>query len=367
MSMVAETHEATADTPESDGRSLITIPQHDAYTVFTEAGKIDPILDQIKARVDDFDADVMTEEGRQEIKSFAYKLARSKTYIDKVGKEIADEVKKLPKTVDAVRKHARDTLEGLQEEVRRPLTDWEAQEQVRIDGHVARIEALRRLASLTTTEGEKKTAEQLRSDLHEAQGVTVDAETCQEFEDEYSMARTSTVEALQKHIAERERYEAEQAELEQLRKEKEEREAKEAKEREAREAKEREEKAAASAAEKARREAEEKAAKERKEAEEREARLQREKEEAEQRAKEAEERAEREAQEAREAAEREAEERKDREEREAAQRKADEDNRRKVEGEAVDALVMAGLEKSGAVKAIDLIARGGVPHVSISY
>ena len=35
------------------------------------------------------------------------------------------------KKVDAVRKHARDFLDGLKDEVRMPLTEWEAAEELR--------------------------------------------------------------------------------------------------------------------------------------------------------------------------------------------------------------------------------------------
>lgn len=91
---------------------LIVIESKDAYQVFTTEGALDPIIARVKQEIDKFEPEVSTERGRKEIASMAYKVARSKTYLDNVGKQIADEVKKTPKVVDANRRHARETLAG---------------------------------------------------------------------------------------------------------------------------------------------------------------------------------------------------------------------------------------------------------------
>ncbi|MFN7073813.1 hypothetical protein ACK4QV_19760, partial [Proteus mirabilis] len=61
----------------------------------------------------------------------AYKVAQTKTYIDKEGKAVVDKLKELPKKVDASRKIFRDELDALSTEIRKPLTEWEAQEKAR--------------------------------------------------------------------------------------------------------------------------------------------------------------------------------------------------------------------------------------------
>lgn len=341
---------------------LITIESKDAYAVFTTAGALDPIIARVKREIDKFEADATTERGRKEIKSMAYKVARSKTYVDDVGKQVAARVKEIPKIVDANRRHARETLERWQEEVRRPLTEWEEAEKKRVDAHVAAIDALRALAATIDDAGEQKDAATLRSSLQAAEAVTVDS-SCEEFEEEYALAKKSTVETLTKAIAERERYEADQAELARLRKEQEEREARERQEAEEKAAREREE----AAAERARQEAEEKA---RREAEQREAAARAEREAAEARERELErqkEEAEKRAAEAEERARREAEEERRREAEEAARRKANEEHRTKLFNEAVAALTAHGIKHQEAEGVISLIHDGAVPHVSITY
>jgi len=73
--------------------------------------------------------DVSTRKGREQIASVAAKVARSKTYLDGLGKEYVAELKRLPAQVDAERKAMRDLLDALRDEIRAPLTAWEAEEE----------------------------------------------------------------------------------------------------------------------------------------------------------------------------------------------------------------------------------------------
>ncbi len=323
---------------------LVEIPPKDAYHVFTTEGEIDKIIARVKQEIDKFEPDVTTEPGRKEIASMAYKVARSKTYIDGVGKEIADEVKQIPKKVDKIRKHAKDTLEAWQHEVRKPLTDWEAQEKDRVERHLAAVEDIRALGVLTDSNGEPKDAAALQKNIETAIAIDVDS-SCEEFEDEYAMAKRSVLETLRVAHADRVKHEADQAELERLREEAAEREAKE-----------REEQIKRDAEKKARQEAEEKAEAERLEAQRREDELKRQAEDAEKRAREAEE-----------TAKREVEEKQRREREDEERRRADEAHKEAVHDAAAGALVSGGMKKEAAAKAIALIAANTVPNVSIHY
>lgn len=55
--------------------------------------------------------DITTQTGRDAIASMAAKIARSKTYLDNLGKLYVDELKELPKQVDAERRAMRNRLE----------------------------------------------------------------------------------------------------------------------------------------------------------------------------------------------------------------------------------------------------------------
>jgi len=94
--------------------------------------------------------DVDTPAGRDAIKSLAYKVARSKTTIDDIGKNFVAEQKAAIATIDGVRKVARDFLDILKVTVRQPLTDWEEAEQKRIDRLTTAIDAIRTLGETTS-------------------------------------------------------------------------------------------------------------------------------------------------------------------------------------------------------------------------
>lgn len=69
--------------------------------------------------------DITTQPGRNAIASMAAKIARSKTYLDNLGKLYVDELKELPKQVDAERRAMRNRLDELKDAIRQPLTEWE--------------------------------------------------------------------------------------------------------------------------------------------------------------------------------------------------------------------------------------------------
>jgi len=111
-------------------KSLIVAEKLDAVKLYTEGG-MKVILAEIEAKVKAFTPDVSTEKSREEITSFAYKIARSKTLLDDLGKEIVSEWKAKSKKVDIVRKEARDFCDALKAQVRKPLDEWEAEEKER--------------------------------------------------------------------------------------------------------------------------------------------------------------------------------------------------------------------------------------------
>jgi colicin import membrane protein len=103
-------------------------------SVFAPGG-MEGIISKLEAEVRAIDRDITTPEGRDAVKSLAYKVARSKTALDDMGKELVADIKKQAGAIDADRKLARDRLDALKEEVRGPLTQWEEAEANRISGH----------------------------------------------------------------------------------------------------------------------------------------------------------------------------------------------------------------------------------------
>jgi hypothetical protein len=372
-------------TETRDEQALVAIPTgQSAVDVFT--GDFDtalgPMLKRIREKVDAFEADVTTKNGRDEISSFAYKLSRSKTALDAAGKRVVDDLKALPKKIDVNRAKVRDTLDSWRDEVRAPLTEWEDEEKARTEKHLSNIREIGSYA--LELSGSPVAGIEHRIAHIEAMPS---GPACEEFEEEYRIAKENALGLLRTALAARIQYDKDQAELAALRQAQAERDAKEAQERAEREAK---EKAEREAREGAAREAERQAQAERRAADEarwaaerEQARIDREAAEA----KLAAERAERQRVEAEAAALRQLEIERQRREREEAKRKAAEEkaaaareenkaHRGKINHEARNALdvflqreIISGNSEAStlAQKVIETIAKGDIPHVKIEY
>lgn len=121
---------STIEAPEDSGAtSLVVIERTTALDVFKEPARIEALVAQVRQLATAEPLDASTAVGRAAIKTLAVKIQRSKTYLDGIGKELVDDLKELPKRIDASRKLARDQLDALREEVRRPLTEWEAEQE----------------------------------------------------------------------------------------------------------------------------------------------------------------------------------------------------------------------------------------------
>jgi hypothetical protein len=337
----------------------IVIAPESALQVFTAPEGMQPYLQTIRSHIDGFQADVSTRKGRELIASNAYKVAKIKAYLDRVGKELADEQKEIPKRIDASRKRVRDTLTAWQDEVRQPLTAWEEAEQARISTAKAWITSTLAMLSVTKLAAPVDIGDML--DALIAEDVT--PERFAEFAPEAADAKARAVAHLQQTLAEAMQREKDEAELARLRAEQAERDRIAAEQAEADAARQRE----AEAADAARQKAEADAAAAVAEAQRREREAQEAAARAERDRIAAEERAARAEQEARDQAAREVAEAAAREQAEQRKREADKEHRRGINRAAVDAMVANGIAEACAIQAVSLIATGRVPAVSIRY
>lgn len=343
-------------------------PAETAMDVYQQPFGLEPYIERIREEVTGHAPDLTTDKGRKAIASLAFKVRKSKTALDNLGKQLVDDLKEIPKKIDAERKRMRETLDALADEVRQPLTEWEQAEEQRVANHKNEIAMLEGFAAC-----DDLTAPEITANIKHIDSLEIN-ESWEEFEAEAHRAKAKTLEAMRAALATREKYEAEQAELVELRRKQAEQEQKEREERIAREAaekakKEAEAKAQAEREESARREAQAKAAAEqaerdRLEAIERqkqaEARAEAEKLAAEQRAKEA-------AEAARQAEIKRQAEAKAAEEAEQQRREADKAHKAKVNNAALAAFIENGLPEECAKKAVVLIAKGLIPAVRIQY
>lgn len=312
---------------ESKELVLVTLPAAaDLEAAFISDDYITNLIADIRQKASSVVGDVNTVKGRGVYISMASTVRRTKTVIDDAGKALVAEMKKRPALVDASRKKVRDELDALAVEIRRPATEWEAEQE-----------------RLKAEEEARVAAEEL------AKKVEADHEMALLMNDAFDREAKAKAEE-----AERQRV----AHEEELRRQ---------------------------AAEQAKREAEEKAERERAESARREAELKLKAEKAERDRIAAEQKAEAEKKAAAERAEREkreaiaAEQRKAQEKEaarlaeekrvadEAAKRAADVEHRRGINAAAVQSLIDQGIPDDWAKACVVAIARGKVPATTINY
>lgn len=332
----------------SEIMDLVVIEKKNAMAVFTNNDQLDPLIEEIEKEARSLVPDVTTKKGRDAIASMAHKVARSKTYIDNAGKDLVAELKALPKQIDESRRVVRERLDALKDEVRRPLTEWEA-EQERIKAEEA-MNALHAEALEMNEQFDRQRAAQIEAD-HEM-ALLMDKDIDRERADKAAeaerqrIAREEEIKRQAEEKAKREAAEKAQREIDAAAaREREAILAKERAERERIEAQQRAEREQREVAERAEREKQAAVAAERRKAQEEADRIRREAEQREQ---------------ARLAEEK-------RKAEEEARRAADVEHRRGINTAAVQALINQGIPHEWAKACIIAVALGKVPATTIKY
>lgn len=304
--------------------------------------------------------DITTQKGRDELKSVAFRITRTKTFLDNFGKDQAEEARKQVDAINKARRTIREDLEALKDKVRKPLTDWEEAEKERllaVSDAMDWLRSIHHIAAGISSAAIEQRLQQVRDypippDVFGLE--TIPAESL----------RAAAIESLESSLAKAKQDEADKAELARLRKEREdreredaEREAEERRQREAadraRQAEEASARRAQEAADAARRAEQEQAAADARAAEERHA--------AELAAAEAETKRLADAE-----AARVAEEKRAADERQA--READQEHRRNVIFKATaEIAIVAGISEAKAQKLVLAIGLGQIPHIKLVF
>lgn len=315
--------------------TVIEIKPEQAPVLYV-AGGLDAYLEQIRQAVNEV-PDLSTKKGRDRVASLAAQVSRSKTAIEKPGREYLKRLKEAVRPAEAEIKRFVDACDELRDATRRPLTEWEA-EQERIKAEEA-MNALHTEALVMNEEFDHRLAAQIEAD-HEMALLMND-----KFDRDREEQRRQAEQAKREHEERIKREAAEQARRDA--------EAKHKAEIEAAARREAEEKARAELAERQRIEAEQRAAREKQEAE---ARAEREK---------------AAAVEAERLKARQAEEKRLAEEKriadEAAARAANIAHQKRINNEAKDDFVKGGIPEEFARKAVELLAKRQVRNSSIHY
>ncbi|MGH1475232.1 hypothetical protein [Yersinia proxima] len=321
---------------ENTGLVVIDIKPESYPTLYVTNG-LNQYLDQIRQAVNEV-PDVSTAKGRARIASLAASASRSKTAIEKPGREYLRHLKEQPKIIEAELRRFVIECDEIRDETRRPLTEWEAEQ-----------ERLKQEAEA------KKKAEELAAEIevaHEMALLMNDAfdRDAKEKAEEVERLRKAHEEFIANEAAEKAKREAEEKAKRDI-------EAAEQREREAKLALERAEQAAKDAAAKAERDAKELAE-----------RVKREKQEAiaaeQRKAQEEADRIKREAQQKEDA--RLAEEKRIADE--AAARAANEAHRKTIGTAVVNGLIEhAALTREQAIATLKALINNQIPHTNIHY
>lgn len=319
--------------------TVIEIKPEQAPTLY-RAGGLDAYLEQIRQAVNEV-PDLTTKKGRDRVASLAAQVSRSKTAIEKPGREYLKRLKEAVRPAEAEIKRFVDACDELRDATRKPLTEWEA-EQERIKAEEA-MNALHVEALAMNEDFDRRLAARIESD-HEMALLMNDAFDREQAEkkaeaERQRIAHEEEIKRLAEEKAKREAAEQVQREIDAAAaREREAILAKERAEREQREAAERAERAERekqAAVEAERRKAQEEADRIRREAEQREqARLAEEKRKAD----------------------------------EQARREADVKHRKAVGVEVVKALMAnTSLTRDQAIEVLTAVKDGRIPHTGISY
>ncbi|MEQ0522760.1 hypothetical protein ABLV56_13120 [Klebsiella sp. JB_Kp029] len=140
--------------------TVIEIKPEQAPTLY-RAGGLDAYLEQIRQAVNEV-PDLTTKKGRDRVASLAAQVSRSKTAIEKPGREYLKRLKEAVRPAEAEIKRFVDACDELRDATRKPLTEWEA-EQERIKAEEA-MNALHAEALAMNEEFDRLLAARIESD-----------------------------------------------------------------------------------------------------------------------------------------------------------------------------------------------------------
>jgi len=116
-------------TPETD---LVKVENIVAKDFFIQ-GKPEELLNKIKGRIASFNPDSTTAKGRKAITALSMEPVRIKTFLGKIGKAHADELKQESKAFDEQRRYVSNQLDLFRDTARQPLIEWEEKEKARLE------------------------------------------------------------------------------------------------------------------------------------------------------------------------------------------------------------------------------------------
>ncbi len=223
VKIMAQAQEKIEDTEESTvtgSQELIVWEELNPVELFKENG-----LDSVLKEIDEKARSVITEgvetkKSRDNIRAIAAKVGKDKTFIQKIGTKNTEEYRSLTKISNTERDRGVAFLQDLQDDIRKPLTEYEDAEKKRITDADQSIEKLSECAvftELSNSNGIKLRIDQLVT-LYQNRDFSDFSEADQEKYNnraEHIYDRTRAM--LDKNLQEQIQNESDQKELQELR------------------------------------------------------------------------------------------------------------------------------------------------------
>lgn len=116
-------------------KEVISFEIKNPMEIFCTPNGLDEAIDKFEVYVRSIDRDISTPKGRDNIRSIAFDIAKNKKHIEKMGTALTEEWRENTKKVNAEKKRGVERMQLIQDDIRRPLTEWEAKDEKRVSDH----------------------------------------------------------------------------------------------------------------------------------------------------------------------------------------------------------------------------------------
>lgn len=139
-------------TDEAESTALAPIPKESALAVLTNAERFNSFYEEVAKTVRGVPVDLTTSSGRKAVAALAFKVVKSKTAIVAAADLLTEDARAQIAKVNESKKDIQTRLDALRDEVRKPLSDWEAAEERREELVTIGLQALRDAAVIRADE-----------------------------------------------------------------------------------------------------------------------------------------------------------------------------------------------------------------------
>lgn len=134
--------------PEAAGVDLVELVTDKPIEVLLEDDQRAKLIEKITAEIKAFVPDLSTEASRGRIKSLHFKIVRTRTTLDKAGKDHTEDLRTQVEAVNEKRRAMREDLGKLEDLALKPYTEWEAAEARRLGAIEEVTNALKTLSKI---------------------------------------------------------------------------------------------------------------------------------------------------------------------------------------------------------------------------